>query len=104
MDPVFESILLVCVFLLGELSPLILRDINDQGLLILVILLLLLVIVVACVCVCVCVSLILILLVRNNFFPVVLCVYLTTLYCSFSFSTFCKAEFIGRYFSNLTLS
>lgn len=55
MHPVFAYILLFCVFLLGKLCPLILRNINDQGLLILVILLLLLlVIVVACVCVCVC--------------------------------------------------
>lgn len=30
MNPVFVSILLACVLLLGELSILVLRDINDQ--------------------------------------------------------------------------
>ena len=33
LDPVFVSNLLVCAFFIGELSPLILSDINDQWLL-----------------------------------------------------------------------
>jgi hypothetical protein len=57
IDPVFTSILLACVFLFGELSPLTLRDINDQWLLIPVILIL----------VCMCFPL---LLIRNYLFPV----------------------------------
>ena len=32
LDPVFISILLTCAFLIGELSPLILSNINDQWL------------------------------------------------------------------------
>jgi hypothetical protein len=51
MDPVFVFILLLCVFI-DELMPLILRDINDQWLLIPTNLLLVLVVVVT-VCVCV---------------------------------------------------
>ena len=37
LDPVYVSILLTCAFLIGELSPLILSDIDDKWLLTLVI-------------------------------------------------------------------
>jgi hypothetical protein len=53
MDPIFTSILWLYVFLLGNLSPLMLRDTNNKWLLIPVTLML----VVLGVCVCVCVLL-----------------------------------------------
>lgn len=58
MDSVVTSILLPCVFLLGGLSPLILRDINDQLLLIAFLVVVVVMVVehvLVCVHVCLCV-------------------------------------------------
>ena len=55
MNPVFASILLVCVFFIEELRPFLKTDVNEQCLLISVILLLEVASSCVCVCVCVCV-------------------------------------------------
>lgn len=93
MNPVFVSILLACVLLLGELSILVLRDINDQWstLLIHVILMLM-------VLVCVCVSFGIELFISYIFLSEA-----NLLSWSFSFRIFWRVGFLDKYYLSLVL-
>ena len=97
MNTVFTSILLVCVFFVGELRLLIMTDIKNQCVLTPVVLLLCYV----CVCMCVCVSFNL--LVWGYLFLVFSWVWLASLGWCFP-GTFSGAELVDRCCLNWFLS